>query len=94
MSERAIQTGDLVMVVRACCPHHAALGRIETVIRISPGPSVHDGRYGRSSCGRKDYGAQAVFLESPLWFVPLAWLKRIDPLTEPESVPHGDRVEA
>jgi hypothetical protein len=89
MSDKPIAVGDLVMVVRyphKCSSSEAFSGMIFVVNELDDGGVTCD------DCGE--------FIEGPLAGTPtdvgisVRWLKRIDPLIEPESVPTKEEIEA
>lgn len=80
MSERPIEVGDLVQVVRTCCHQHGRFGKIFTVASILKSVTSECNR-GHTTFGdvcRWDDRDETVYL-------PMQWLKRIPPLSELES---------
>jgi hypothetical protein len=74
---KAIQVGDLVQVIRACCSS-PYLGEVRTVTRLYIG-------HGRCRCGTKHVGANAAMLDGiPECGFRIEWLKRFPPLDELE----------
>ena len=86
MSDRPIQVGDLVMVVRGCCSWH--LGHVYKVEEITsygpfhcaPGGCNHRGHY---VCARVPNKIAT----------PLPWLKRLDPDALRDDVPADERLK-
>ena len=85
-ANQPIAVGDLVQVVRSCCEIAAAeeLGLIRTVLEIS----VNDaGAYlQRRGCRCLHGRLQKIARIEPTGWHPVAWLKRISPLSELEGV--------
>jgi hypothetical protein len=72
-------TGDLAIVVHDCCGND--VGIIATVNKVTPpvaGMYIECGRC-RAEVGEGD--AHAMIASSPRW-IPLAWLRKIEPLNE------------
>lgn len=84
MTERAIKVGDLVQVVHSCCG--AFVGTIATVRGFkdpAPAPCQDCGR-SAASLVRAEFDRSTFPLTAPV-----AWLKRIPPLSELEHVVMG-----
>ena len=83
--DRPIQAGDLVIILRGHCVDSSA-GNIVTVLEIQDSGARFCQR-----CGIIDNPGVVARLRFPDkgdndYFAPLAWLKRIDPLSEPEQI--------
>ena len=78
MTDRAIQPGDMVIVLRSCCAEDA-VGQVHTVDAIRD-----NGGNGRcTDCGYQTTERVAIFNgRKSLWMRPLSWLKRIPPADE------------
>ena len=81
--DRPIAVGDLVVVVRSCCT--SSLGLIFRVGSIHMSPTFFGACM---DCGRRtelDNGIPHAFdvVDNAGW--PLAWLRRIPPISAPES---------
>ena len=77
MSDKPIQVGDLVMVVRGCCPHKSfgVPWRVEGVVHKS----------GNCSVCHKEIPESPVAVGT--FMAPLSWLKRLDPDALKDDVP-------
>ena len=84
-----INVGDLVVQIHDCCTQ-AALGTIGTVTRIYWSTNVCE------VCGGQYVGwvAHDTSAWAPDEASPLHWLRRIDPLSEPESVERHEELPA
>jgi hypothetical protein len=81
-----IAVNDVVMVVR--CDHDCwkeALGVVFKATSVIYIPSAQC-----AICGRENMGTFAMGWNE--WAIPVSWLKRIDPLSEPESVERGEDI--
>jgi hypothetical protein len=87
-----IREGDLVYVVRGCCNKHDMPGRIRVVREFS----YND--YCRSilcACPRVGPTTLAHLSDNPNGpWVPLSWLKKIPPLSEPSHTERREEIEA
>ena len=89
MSER-IAVGDLVQVVKwPCCNRHT--GKIFTVVNISGSGGV-----ACAGCRAIHYGAhsESDLQDGDVCWAPNAWLKRIPPLDEIESIKRDEEITA
>ena len=84
---RAIQVGDLVQQVKACCNRHPSLGCIATVNWI---------RYARTAspecCGAATVEGMHAGAVPGCTGVPIEWLKRIPPLDELEGTRTDEQI--
>lgn len=81
MSE-PIKVGDLVVIVRECCPVDSVLGHVHYVLALETGSFCDE-------CGADDNEPSAVLEEYEDDFnfaVPLSYLKRIPPLEKLEGL--------
>ena len=86
MSERGIEVGDLVIVLRNHCSD-MHVGEIYDVSRIESSCDLWC-----STCMRfTGPGTMAVIFVTG-GGLPIQWLKRIPPLVEPESITQRDEV--
>jgi len=92
MSE--IKVGDLVMVMRAFCPHFGKPGYVFTVLGIEAANNFE----GCSQCGvaniRDGRPLAKADIGHGLGFYPLALLKRIPPLGELDDVKRDEEIHA
>lgn len=88
MSDRPIQKGDLVMIVRGCCQE--VIGVIFTVAAIEKIPLPNCQYCGNDHSGLFARATERYKLGST--HAPLFWLKRIDPGALSEDVPAHDEV--
>jgi hypothetical protein len=90
VSSKAIQPGDLVIAWRTHCDGHTApLGKVRTVRQVKP---AYDGLI-CPGCGQEFAHSQHIARLEGGW-MPLAWLRKIDPLKEPETVERPEGVTA
>lgn len=95
MSDRQIDIGDLVQVVRPteCCKNEESLGLISKVLGlrtgISVGSCIHCGGY-----RNRTTSIQFVEIEGAKYLMPLRRLKRIPPLSELESIKIDEPIKA
>jgi hypothetical protein len=76
MSDETIRAGDLVMLVWACCPKgRSYLGWTGTVAKLCESEL-------RCRCGFVMRGTQAIITINRTGYVPLAWLRKINPPAE------------
>lgn len=83
MSDETIRVGDLVMIKQVCCDLKAyGLGMIFKVERIE---SYDD--YGTRCCGPLMNGSMIAYgcLSGRSGYHPIPWLRKIPPLSEPET---------
>lgn len=88
MSDLPIQPGDLVAVVHGCCEkaRACALGVHATVLRF-----YNDPGWLCQFCD-KPIPALRAELDHGKWNSPVAWLKRVPPLTESEEATRKEGV--
>ena len=89
MSE-PIKVGDLVMLVRECCPVDSAIGKIFSVAELRN--HSYWCHYCRWSAGQLS-GARVNGQDSHCSY-PLSWLKRIPPLSELEGENRDEEITA
>lgn len=84
MSDRPIQVGDLVMVVRGCCPHNSwgVPWQVKSTVMAFNAHCI--------VCG-KPINEQAHALGA--FAAPVTWLKRIDPPATGDSLPTRRELE-
>lgn len=85
-ADRPIAVGDLVVVVRKCCPQDLGL-----VFRVA-GFSQRSNLFHCTDCGAHIGAVNTAVVEGKNWRFPLAWLKRIPPLSELEGVSEDARI--
>lgn len=88
MSDRPIQVGDLVQVVRSHCPGFEAEagGVVFTVVRLRPVPRPMCTR-----CGSFLTSGTVVAEGGKDWRIPLQFLKRIPPIGDLEGTSEDAR---
>jgi hypothetical protein len=89
MSDRPIQVGDLVIVVHSHCAKAFAVdcGRVLTVLKIEK-------IFLMCNVCRKIYHSECAAEVEPGGWQPTAWLRRIPPLSEPETTHHDEEAHA
>ena len=85
-----INAGDLVMVVRTCCDSFV---RTPVFVVTSVDSFGLDGRNTCNFCGAF-MPAEMQANDAKNYGYPLSWLKRIEPLSEPQHVDESQKVTA
>jgi hypothetical protein len=90
MSDRPIQVGDLVVVVRSsnCIGGNDGVGHVFVVLRIKFGAGLHC-----HYCG-KNHGFDENYAEDMDYWWPLRRLRRIPPLSDLESEQRKEELPA
>jgi hypothetical protein len=89
----AIKAGDLVMVVHVCCTRlgAGALTRPGVPVTVRSFKVRH---VQCSSCGWTDKQCRTANIVERNSWAPVAWLKKIDPPAERESIEHREELTA
>jgi hypothetical protein len=89
--DKAIAVGDFAMLVKSCCDKTRFLGKsVFVVTEIEPlkNPAVCN------NCRHYHPPRELIAYWDSQYGWPIAWLKRIDPLQDHESVQTHDEVSA
>lgn len=91
MSDKPIQVGDLVICLRGHCIHSEA-GKIFTVLALKASDETN--RY-CGACKKPITGfSMAKIVDLKYGWVPVSWLKRLDPDALKDDVPSDERITA
>ncbi len=90
MSDKPIQVGDLVQVVRLCCD--AYLASRSPIFNVA---EINTELLGRcAGCKAALPSGSLANRKSGTWGIPISWLKRIPPLSELDEVIREEGVKA
>jgi hypothetical protein len=84
-----IREGDLFVIVRwPCCCRY--IGHVNKVVSIEP---PNDCEYHCGACGAKHDPLVSIHGDG-FGYVPVAWVKKIPPLSEPSHTERREEIEA
>ena len=90
MSDETIRAGDLVAVVRPCCPNYSGGIWIYTVAKVWH----RSWRHRCAHCGNTTPAGNYAAETSTEMGVPVAWLKKIHPPEIPETTDEREEMTA